>query len=103
MPATLRPFAHSSVRPKSWARTMFVGISFGIALKFLIKAIVMPLLGVDPINQAYHYLAGNRSALPGMLYKIIVGAGFGEETLFRGFMFERMGKLVGSSARAKAR
>ncbi len=32
---------------------------------------------------------------------MIVGAGFGEELLFRGFLFERLGKLFGSGARAK--
>lgn len=84
------------VRPKSWTRTIATGIVFGIAFKFLMKAIVMPLLGADPINQAYHYLAGNRAALPGILYAVTVGAGFGEETVFRGFMFERLGKLFGS-------
>jgi len=89
------------VRPKSWARTVFAGLAFGIALKFLMKIIVMPLLGAEPINQTYQYLVGNRSALPGMFYAIIIGAGFGEETLFRGFMFERLGKLFGCGARAK--
>jgi CAAX protease family protein len=89
------------VRPKSWARTVLVGIAFGVALKFLMKIIAMPLLGADPINQTYHYLVGNRSALPGMFYAVIIGAGFGEETLFRGFMFERMGRLLGPGARAK--
>ncbi len=89
------------VRPKSWTRTIAVGIAFGIALKFLMKAIVMPLLGAEPINQAYHYLAGNRAALPGILYAVTIGAGFGEETVFRGYMFERLGKLFGSGAWAK--
>jgi membrane protease YdiL (CAAX protease family) len=89
------------VRPKSWVRTVFVGIVFGIALKFLMKAVVMPLLGADPINQSYHYLAGDRWALPGMLYAIVIGAGFGEETIFRGFLFERLGKLLGPGAKAK--
>lgn len=65
------------VRPKSWIRTLAVGIAFGVAFKFLMKAIVMPQLGADPINQAYHFLSGNRAALPGMLYVIVVGAGFG--------------------------
>ena len=75
---------------------MFVGISFGIALKFLMKAVVMPLLAADPINQTYHYLAGNQSALPGMLYAIIIGAGFGEETLFpRVPVSERLGAFLG--------
>ncbi|HXL34682.1 MAG TPA: CPBP family intramembrane glutamic endopeptidase [Gemmatimonadales bacterium] len=32
---------------------------------------------------------------------MIVGAGFGEETVFRGYLFERLGKLLGSDLRAK--
>lgn len=75
---------------------MAVGIVLGVAFKFLMKAIVMPLLGADPINQAYHYLAGNRAALPAAIYTMIVVAGFGEETVFRGYLFERFGKLFGS-------
>ena len=78
-----------------------MGVAFGIAFKFLMKAIVMPLLGADPINQAYHYLAGNTAALAGMVFAVIVGAGFGEETVFRGYMFERLGKLFGTGTKAK--
>lgn len=89
------------VRPESWTRTIIVGIAFGIAFKLLMKAVVMPLLGADAINQAFHYLVGNRAALPGMLYAVTVGAGFGEETVFRGYMFERLGKLFGSGAGAR--
>jgi membrane protease YdiL (CAAX protease family) len=89
------------VRPKSWLATISIGLVFGIAFKFLMKALVMPLLGAPPINQAYHYLAGNRAAIPGFLYVVIVGAGFGEETIFRGYLFERFGKLFGHSAAAK--
>jgi len=86
------------VRPKSWVATIAIGIVFGIAFKLLMKAVVMPLLGADPINQAYHYLAGNTAALPWILYAVTVGAGFGEETVFRGYMFERLGKLFGAGA-----
>jgi membrane protease YdiL (CAAX protease family) len=89
------------VRPKSWTRALALGILFGVAFKFAMKAIVMPLLGAPPINEAYHFLAGNTAALPGMLYSLIVGAGFGEETVYRGWMFERLGKLFGSSVWAK--
>ena len=89
------------VRPKNWISTVIGGIVFGIAFKFLMKSIVMPLLGADPINQAYHYLAGNRAALPGAIFLMIVVAGFGEETLFRGYMFERLGKLFGFGGWAK--
>jgi len=86
------------VRPKSWVATIAIGIVFGIAFKLLMKAVVMPLLGADPINQAYHYLAGNTAALPWILYAVTIGAGFGEETVFRGYMFERLGKLFGAGA-----
>lgn len=65
------------------------------------KMIVMPLLGADPVNHAYHYLAGNRAALPGAVWAMIVVAGFGEETVFRGYLFERFGKLLGPGTWAK--
>ena len=90
------------VRPKSWAGDLALGVVFGAAFKLVMKAIVMPLLGADPINPAYHYLAGNRAALPGILLAVIVGAGWGEETLFRGYLFERLGKLFGTGIWARS-
>jgi len=89
------------IPPKSWARSIVIGIVFGVAFKFAMKAIVMPLLGAPSINQTYHFVTGNTDALPGMIFVILVVAGFGEETLFRGWMFERFGKLFGSSVWAK--
>ena len=90
------------VRPQSWIRTVALGIAFGVVFKLSMKILVMPLLGADPINQAYHYLVGNTAALPGMLFAMIVGAGWGEETVYRGYLFERFGKLLGPGVRAKA-
>jgi uncharacterized protein len=89
------------VRPRSWLGSLAVGIIFGCAFKLLMKAIVMPLLGAPEINSAYDYVIGNRAALPGLMFTMIVGAGFGEETIFRGFLFERLGKLLGTGAGAK--
>lgn len=89
------------VRPRSWLSSFILGMVFGIALKLLMKALVMPLLGAPPINQNYHYLAGNTAAIPTFLYFIIVGAGFGEETVFRGYLFERLSRLIGSDASSK--
>jgi membrane protease YdiL (CAAX protease family) len=89
------------VRPGSWIATVAVGIVFGVAFKFLMKAIVMPLLGADPINHAYHFLVGNRAALPWAVYMMIVVAGFGEETVFRGYLFERLGRLLGRGVAAR--
>jgi uncharacterized protein len=90
------------VRPPNWMRSLIIGILFGSVFKLLMKSIVMPLLGADPVNQAYHFLVGNTAALPAMLFAVIVIAGWGEETLFRGYLFERLGKLFGSSVWAKA-
>ena len=88
-------------RPRSWVLAVAGGFAFGVAFKLLMKAVVMPLLGADPINHAFHYLAGNRAMLPAAIWAMFV-AGFGEETIFRGFLFERLGKLLGSGAGAKA-
>ena len=62
---------------------------------------VMPLLGAPSINQAYHFLVGNAAALPGMLFTLTVTAGFGEETVFRGYLFERCRKIFGHGKGAK--
>jgi len=88
-------------RPRSWARTILLGIASGVALKLLMKSVMMPLLGADPINHAFHFLEGNRNALPWALYTMVIGAGFGEETLFRGYLFERFGRIWGTSAAGK--
>jgi membrane protease YdiL (CAAX protease family) len=84
------------VGPRSWTVAIMGGIAIGVALKLLMKSVVMPLLSAPAVNEAYHFLEGNRAAIPAMLYAIVVGAGFGEETLFRGFMFERLRRLLGT-------
>lgn len=88
------------VRPKNWIVTVAFGHAFGITFKLIMKAIVMPLLKADPINQSYHYLAGNTAMLPAAIWAMFV-AGFAEETVFRGYMFERFGKLFGSGVWSK--
>ncbi|HVE81686.1 MAG TPA: CPBP family intramembrane glutamic endopeptidase, partial [Myxococcales bacterium] len=90
------------VRPRSWVRTVAVGVVFGAAFKLASKVLVMPLLGAPPVNAAYHHLVGNTAALPGMIAAMIIVAGFGEETLFRGFLFQRLRTLFGTGAGATA-
>jgi membrane protease YdiL (CAAX protease family) len=79
-----------------------VGLALGVALKLAMKALVMPLMGADPVNHAYHALAHNTAALPGAIFSMIVAAGFGEELIFRGFAFERLGRLIGTRSWGKA-
>jgi membrane protease YdiL (CAAX protease family) len=73
-----------------------------VALKFAMKSIVMPLLGAPPVSGPFHYLAHNPVEIPSALYLMIIGAGFGEEMLFRGWAFERFRKLIGDSPWVKA-
>ena len=89
-------------RPRSGWVTALGGILFGILFKLAMKAIVLPLFHVPVINPAYHFLVGNTAALPGLALTILFGAAFGEETVFRGWAFERLGRLVGSGPAATA-
>ena len=88
------------VRPRRGAVDLVLAFFAGVLFKLLMKAMVMPLFGFGPINQPYHYLAGNTAALPGALLMVIVGAGFGEELFWRGFLFERLHALIGPRQRA---
>ena len=87
--------------PRSWLGGLVLGVTFGIVFKLLTKAVVLPLLGADSVNQTYHYVVGNGAALMALIPFMIVTAGFGEETFFRGYLFERFGKLIGHSPGAK--
>ncbi|MGE5246566.1 MAG: lysostaphin resistance A-like protein [Betaproteobacteria bacterium] len=86
--------------PRSWPATAAAGAALGIGLKLVLKALVMPMLGAPAVNVRYQYLAGNAAALPWMLTVVLVSAAFGEEVLFRGYLFERSGKLLGHAGAA---
>jgi membrane protease YdiL (CAAX protease family) len=87
--------------PKNPVLSAAIGIAFGISFKLVMKSVAMPLLGAPAINPAYHFLAGDPAALPGVIFAVTLGAGFGEETMFRGYLFERLGKLLGSGGAAR--
>ena len=86
--------------PRSWPLTVLGATAFGVALKLVMKIVVMPLLGAPPINAAFQYLVGNTGALPGIIATILVSAAIGEEIFFRGYLFERLGTLLGRSRAA---
>ena len=88
--------------PRRWSVTIAGGLALGIVLKMVSKAIVMPLLGAPAVNATYHYLAGNAGALPWIVAAVLINAGFGEEVFFRGYLFERLGALLGSGMAALA-
>ena len=78
--------------PDNWLRTVLTGFLFGLSFKLLTKSVIMPLLGATPVNPIYHHLAGNAALLPYAIWAMLV-AGFAEETVFRGFLFERLRKV----------
>ena len=88
--------------PRNWVGTIALGAAFGIALKVAMKAVVMPLLGGPAINPAYHFIAGNTAVLPAIILTMIFVGGIGEEILYRGFLFERLRRLLGESRVATA-
>lgn len=81
--------------PRNWALTIVGGILFGIILKLVLKAVVMPLLGAPAVNSAYHYVSGNPAALTVMIVTVVLAGGIGEEIVYRGFFFERLRALLG--------
>jgi uncharacterized protein len=89
------PCALGFTSPRNWTVTLVGGVVFGIVFKLGMKAIVMPLLGVPAGNTSYSYLAGNASALPWISAVVLISGGFGEEIFFRGYLFERLGRLLG--------
>ena len=87
-------------RPRSWAITLIAGVIAGVLLKLLLKALVMPLLGAPETNAHFHFIVGNRSAMVSMILASVLVGGIAEEILYRGFLFERLGRLLGQSRAA---
>jgi len=90
------------VQPGHWWRDALLGIAGGMALRLLMQVLVMPLAGHHSTNQQFHFLVGNTAALIGVASLLLINSGFGEETLFRGFLFERLRKLLGHTRAATA-
>jgi membrane protease YdiL (CAAX protease family) len=88
-------------RPRRWPAVLIIGIAGGILLKLIQKAIVMPLLDAPAINPYFHFIAGNPSAMARMLVASVLIGGIGEEIFYRGYLFERLGRLWGHGNGAK--
>lgn len=86
---------------RNWAVTILGGIALGIAMKLLMKAVVLPGFGyADDPNGPFVFLEGNLDEALKWAVFVIWAAGFGEELIFRGFLigrlsyfWERFGKL----------
>jgi uncharacterized protein len=89
-------------RPRSWVATIVGGIAIGMLFKLVMKALVIPLLGGPGVNAHFAFIAGNTQQMISMVVASIIVAGFGEEIVYRGFMFERLWRAFGESRAATA-
>jgi membrane protease YdiL (CAAX protease family) len=89
------------VRPESWLGGLVLGILLGLAEKFLLKAVILPLLGAPPVIGVFGDLAANPGHALFLVAYVIIGAGFCEELVYRGYLFERLGTLFGDSLPAR--
>jgi len=87
-------------RPGSWMVTLTAGAALGVLFKLLMKALVMPLLGGPAVNPAFHFIAGNSSAMIRMVIASVIIGGLAEEFVYRGFLFERLQRFFGNSRAA---
>lgn len=89
-------------KPGSWVGGALLGIVLGVAFKIGMKAVVMPLLGAPAVNPAFHYMAHNPREALEFAAIVVFMVGWAEETAFRGWLFERLGKLLGRGFGATA-
>ena len=83
-------------RPNSWIGGAALGIAIGVALKFLLKAVILPYLGAPAVNHnVLHDMGIHPADAIGLAAYSIYGGGFAEELVFRGYLFERSAKLFG--------
>lgn len=88
-------------RPKSWLAVLVIGVAGGILLKLIQKAVLMPLLGAPAINPYFHFIYDNPGAMARMIVASVLIGGIGEEIFYRGYLFERLGRLWGKGSVAK--
>jgi membrane protease YdiL (CAAX protease family) len=86
-------------RPRSWGKTITIGISVGIITQLFALFVLIPLLqktNIEPLDYSrFKTLNGNIGMF--LMYLTIswTTAGFGEELIFRGFLMGHFARLFG--------
>jgi membrane protease YdiL (CAAX protease family) len=85
--------------PVSWRRTILLGLSFGIFFwllqLFVIAPVVESFVHTHPNLHAFSDVHGHFLYLLATLITSWTSAGFGEEMIFRGYLFNRFADLFG--------
>src|SRR4051812_20934278 len=85
-------------KPRSWVRTILGGVTLAAAL--FVGVYLLERAGFRRNLSAFAAFKGNLEFTLYQLGGVIIGAGFGEEFLFRGFLFQRVAMLFGGSKAA---
>ncbi len=90
--------------PPRWSRALSIGVAAGIGMELLGLWVTTPLIslafGAEPDNSGLKAIQGNLSLLLVFLGLSWALAAFGEEICFRGFLLERLARLLGGSRAA---
>lgn len=92
-------------RPRSWPRTLLLGIALAVVLlvggQLLLTYVVQPLLGGRPVDSSrFDVLRGNLPVFLVALFSVWTSAAFAEEILYRGFLLQRLARILGGGRAA---
>jgi len=82
-------------KPSNWLRSILFGVT--AAALIFIAVYLLERCGFRRDLSAFAPFKGNLELTLYQLGGVIIGAGFGEEYLFRGFLFQRLAMLFGGS------
>ena len=82
-------------KPRSWVRSILVGVT--VAAMLFMAVYLLERAGFRRDLSAFAPFKGNLELTLYQLGGVIIGAGFGEEYLFRGFLFQRLAMLLGGN------
>ena len=96
------PFREIGLVRPVWARDLGIGIALGLLEKLVMKSVVLPLLGAPAVNPRFQHVVWDAKRLVVVLFLVIVSAGICEEIVYRGYLFERLGRWLGDSSAGRA-
>ena len=82
-------------KPHTWLQSILLGVT--VAAVLFIAVYLLERAGFRRDLSAFAPFKGNLELTLYQLGGVIIGAGFGEEYLFRGFLFQRLAMLFGGS------
>ena len=86
------------MRPKSWGRTLGIGVA--IAFVVFVGMFISEKMGFRRDLSRFNFIHGNLELTVYGVFYALIGAGFYEEFMFRGFLMQGVAMLFGGSHRA---